>query len=425
MSLGEVDNHAMVRMLYKALLNREPDPEGFAHHVFDLVSANRTLHQMALDIVNSPEFADKYHPSSPRLHDKLPWAGRNRDDAARNAPKYSREVFEMLGEFDESAGLDALLDMIDWTGVTPHQIYGAFLDRLPKCAEVTVIKENYSGKTHARETLLGAEFQLQIIARLLNAFPDKSRLFHVHVPKAAGTDLREILVAKYPYIHFNHSQAESTSTTALLSHLRDFVRGTRSADKVLITGHIGLKWYIERSLCRFVDRVFAVLRHPHDSLLSLVNYYLRRIYEDPECRSPDTQSYARYLGVGSFEAKLPVEAQREIGVRMLANDDMMNANRLCNMLGAGTALSALELMAQCNIELTEVGRYGRWLKERWGVVSQTRLNVSPQLITFSGLAPAQRQHIREICEEDMKLYTIIVKALDRRHGCRVFGAELV
>ena len=59
--LGEEADAAMaVRVLYKALLNREADPEGLANCVSQLDAGRRPLHQIALDFVRSEEFRARH-----------------------------------------------------------------------------------------------------------------------------------------------------------------------------------------------------------------------------------------------------------------------------------------------------------------------------------------------------------------------------
>jgi FkbM family methyltransferase len=54
----EIDNLMVVRVLYNTLLNREPDPEGFKHHVSLLDQRRITRHQAAMSFITSPEFSN-------------------------------------------------------------------------------------------------------------------------------------------------------------------------------------------------------------------------------------------------------------------------------------------------------------------------------------------------------------------------------
>ena len=59
MSIDQIDNRTIVRFLYRALLNREPDPQGLAFHVSRLESGAASLHQVGLGFVESDEFAQQ------------------------------------------------------------------------------------------------------------------------------------------------------------------------------------------------------------------------------------------------------------------------------------------------------------------------------------------------------------------------------
>jgi len=83
MSINPADNRAIVHVLYKALLNRDPDPQGFAHYVGNLDNGEKTLHQVALDFVDSAEFAhlhSRSHLESLPLTNKLLYAGYTQED---------------------------------------------------------------------------------------------------------------------------------------------------------------------------------------------------------------------------------------------------------------------------------------------------------------------------------------------------------
>ena len=59
MSNSKVNNRAAVRVLYNALLNRDPDPQGWEFYSSILDSNKKTLHQLGRDFVASGEFIEK------------------------------------------------------------------------------------------------------------------------------------------------------------------------------------------------------------------------------------------------------------------------------------------------------------------------------------------------------------------------------
>src|SRR5271155_906744 len=80
MSIDKIDNGTIVQVLYKALLDRGPEPRGFTHHVSILDTGEKTLYQVGLDFVDSPEFTEKYNRTRRRsipLTNKLLYAGHS------------------------------------------------------------------------------------------------------------------------------------------------------------------------------------------------------------------------------------------------------------------------------------------------------------------------------------------------------------
>jgi hypothetical protein len=104
-------------------------------------------------------------------------------------PRTQREWLEELRFYDAARGIDVFLDRFDFTKATPHQLYSGILGRLPESAAVATQPIGYSARQQCRDMLLSAEFRKDVIARVLRAYPDKRRLFFIHIPKCAGTDL--------------------------------------------------------------------------------------------------------------------------------------------------------------------------------------------------------------------------------------------
>ncbi len=273
----------------------------------------------------------------------------------------------MLSAVNGEHSLETHLSTLDWTGVTTHQLYGAFLDRLPESLNVVRLFSGGDRLRHALGCLKSVEFQSGVIELLLRAYPEKRRLIHVHVPKTAGVDLRELLISKYPHIHDSQTDRDFTSAAALLKHLLGFTRHLQRSDAIFVTGHRPLKWYINRHLCRYGDKIFSVIRHPRESLLSLVNYRLQLIRECPSCTEPNTRSYAKLLGVTEFPKLMSSDEQRQLARRMLYNEELMKPNFLTYMLGEGTRDSALELIVRSNIELIPLNEYNNYMMQEWGI----------------------------------------------------------
>ena len=340
------------------------------------------------------------------------------------APVTVRDTFDMLSEFRGDMSIRQFLGGFNWNGISTHQTYAAFLDRLPESVAVVRQHSRTDPLNLASNFLSSAEFQSRAIELTLRAYPEKRRLFHIHVPKSAGVDLRNNLTKIYPYLHYNHTRRESTTAMELITHVGELSRRLQQSSEILITGHIPLSWYLQRGLCRFQDRSFSVIRHPIKGLLSLVNYYLRRIRESPACDKPDTRSYARYLRVERFPEKLSPDDQRSLGIQMLMNKEMMERNLATFMLGEGTCDSAVELIVRSNIELVPIESYNAWLDKFWSIGSDTRANQSPPVLKLKDLDESQLAAVNNLCKEDLKLYERLMTAHKKLGGTRLFGADL-
>ena len=102
MNLHELDHHTIVHVLYKALLDRDPDLSGYEHYISALRANEKTIHQVALDLTNSVEFVEKQNPSYQRF---VPPTGRPHPYESRNREAI---VFIHLGKTG-GATLQALL----------------------------------------------------------------------------------------------------------------------------------------------------------------------------------------------------------------------------------------------------------------------------------------------------------------------------
>src|SRR5262249_12398368 len=105
------------------------------------------------------------------------------------APTVAADVFRLLRLYDEDNDLDRLLARIDFSVKTPAELCHMILGRPPRPPEVASSREAYDPAQFAGRLLMSREFQSDLIRLLLLAFPEKRRLFFVHIPKCAGTDL--------------------------------------------------------------------------------------------------------------------------------------------------------------------------------------------------------------------------------------------
>ena len=341
------------------------------------------------------------------------------------APRTPRECFQLLSLFDPGRGLDALLDRLDWSGANPRQLYSSILGRLPETAATAVAGEGYVPREQASALLLSDEYLRKVFRLGLEAFPEKRRLLFAHIPKCAGTDLIGHLSPRYAWLDENLGREDPPPAKVLFGHLMEFALRAEQAEMIFMSGHVGLNWYLSKELYRYGDRLITTIRHPHDIAVSMANYVLKRFAEDPECKNSGPKGWAKTLEMESFDPTIPPEALRELGHRIVAEPRIVVPNRLCTFLGSGTADSAIEMMARCDIELTETSRYNSWLKNAWGIGKATRSNASPAVISWADLPEQTRATFSEACREDIKLYEHIVGRMEKKGEDSIFGPELI
>jgi hypothetical protein len=339
------------------------------------------------------------------------------------APRNLRQTFELFAALDEDDAIETLLSKVDWSGMTPRQAYLAVLGRLPESAALAMVPQNYVPQEQFRQALASGEFQVLIRENILRSFPEKKRLIFIHIPKCAGTDLVDALAVRYPRVGEHLAFPQWFSGKVLHSYLRDMALQLATSDSILVHGHIPLPWFLERGFTCLDDSYFTVVRHPVDIMISQVNYVLKRFYETPRFRQPDSREWADFLGLSSFNRDMPRAELIDLGLRILRDPRIVAPNCICTYLGYGTEASAADLIARFDMEITDIRRYDRWLKERWGATT-ARANTSTSIIDRDSLSPEDRAYAESICKEDMALYRRIMACLDASSGPSIRGSQL-
>jgi hypothetical protein len=101
------------------------------------------------------------------------------------APRNIRDTFQLLANSDGSADVRQLFVGLSWRSDFVYQIYEALLNRSPGSSAIIRAQSSLDPADLASNALQSAEFQNNIIEIILNAYPEKRRLFHIHVPKSA------------------------------------------------------------------------------------------------------------------------------------------------------------------------------------------------------------------------------------------------
>jgi hypothetical protein len=248
------------------------------------------------------------------------------------------------------------------------------------------------------------EFQKNFIKNFVSAFPEKKRLLFVHIPKCAGMDLEHDLGRRYPSLPQALTIPHITPTGSLHAKMRGLAAEIRSTDAIFVNGHIPLKWYMDHGVCRFDDRIFAVVREPAKIVLSWVNYILTVLVRDAALKRLDSVEWMAVLGERRIPAKMTAEELRALGRQILYNPTLVQPNYLCSYLGTGTATSCLDLLATSGVELIDISDYEEWRRERWGLEKSARINKSSAILTTDDLSLEDSAHIQTLTSEDRLFY---------------------
>lgn len=339
------------------------------------------------------------------------------------APKNIRDLFEAMSTDPAPASVESFIRRFDWSKTAVQDIYQTFLNRKPESEDVASRLADKDRRSVALGSMAGEEFQRRIVELALRAYPDKQRLIHIHIPKTAGVDLRDKLERRLPFIHHDHHVRDAYPTAQLFAHLVKMARRAKSSDQILATGHIPLSWYWGGGLCRPTDRVFTVIREPRASLMSAINFYIRRFQEEPDAL--DTRMWAKAIAAPPIGKWSEAGVVREFGMSILRTESLTRQTFATAMLGQGNYESAMALIIRSNIELVPLEAYNAWLSEEWGVDSATRANTSPQVLELKHFSQAQLRYMDDMLADDYKLHERILAAWRKKGGTRIFGSNLV
>ncbi len=323
------------------------------------------------------------------------------------APLNTRQTLLAFALYEAESGLAGLLNRIELAGITRRQVYFSVLGRPPERAAVAIDGPAFKGRNALASALGGDEFQTRIREIVLAAFPEKRRLIFVHIPKCAGSDLLVTLRRQFPYLHHHLALPNITSKEELFAGLQRLSTGLSLADRIAVSGHVPLRWYLERNLVRFEDELFTTVRHPRDILYSYISFLLTRIAGDPGAKRHDVKTWLSHIGLTATKPDASAAYLAGLGAELLRARPVTNANMICTNLGTGTAASAIEAMVLTDIEVTDTARYSAWRTEKFGFTPKNRVNPSQPLFAPERVTAADRAFIDDAIGEDVVLYETI------------------
>jgi hypothetical protein len=343
------------------------------------------------------------------------------------APNSPRALFESFALFDGNASVYDLLTRLKLDEINWRQAHYIVFGNLT--SDLTgghARRAKYSALDHIGDLLLSDDFQRNLIPLFLEAFPEKQRVIFVHVPKCAGTDLSANLMKRLPFLHQQMTQPNWMKRDDFFRAVSRLVLNVRFFDQIFITGHNSLRYYTSRNLVRPVDRVFTILRDPVGIALSQVNYIMSRLTAEARSKnySPDTGEWLRILNLDTMPLDMPEMMAQRLCTTILHDTNIIHPNSMCTWLGGSDCETAINQLVEHDVEITIIENYKEWLRHTWGVVSETQMNRSQKFITAEMINDQDIAHIRKIYSEDLKLYDVVLGALQRNKKLSITGGEL-
>ncbi len=336
-------------------------------------------------------------------------------------------MFELFRYYRPDVGIRRLLEDHGVADMTPRQIYHAVHGRPPDTLDVALPPKSFDATTTFIAALSSLEFQTNLASNLLRAFPEKHRLFFVHIPKTAGVDLATRFICRYPSINTNLLDRNLTpSRDQLLLAIKHIVLETNCSDTVFISGHTHLSLYQSWASngIRSQDTVFTVIREPLDRIISQVNYVLTRIFSNQTPAQPDTVGWRKLFGVDDLEIKDSPEALLNLARRILRDKGVVVPNIACAYIGDGGYDAALTKTVAHDLEVIELKRLDAWTEARLGVTRSTRMNTSEKFVSLKQFPTDDLEYAKSIVTEDERYYQAVIAACQRYGTNSVKGAQV-
>lgn len=343
----------------------------------------------------------------------------------RPVPACLRETFKLLASYRPEEQLKGLLRHLDFSAVTPRQIYYAAHGRPPEDLDHALPMDSSAARERFYNALTSDEFRLKVIKNLLDAFPEYQRLLFIHIPRSAGSELSLRLTSRYPSITQQFLSPEWFPTEKLCAAIGDFVSQLPDADAIFVRGHIKLEDYRGWHLIRFRDRAFTVLREPVAGVMSQLNHVLTRLFTDEHPAAPDSVIWRERFGLGDAPRRPFKSEAVELARQVLRDPEVVQPNIACCYLGNGTAERAIANIVIEAVEVTDLHHYHDWCRERWGIDSRARSNASKLYVTQDDFDAADRDYLASVIEEDVRLYRRVQDRLTARGGNSIIGPDIL
>jgi hypothetical protein len=239
--------------------------------------------------------------------------------------------------------------------------------------------------------LLGTEHRARLAPLIAVVTPSVHRVWHVHIPKTAGTSFACAFEDAGWGVVNAIDLADPAYGAADLARVLSLERLRRGA---LFTGHQSLAKVAPLTLP--FDACLAFLRHPLDRAISYFNYMVTRLEEDPERLDADTRGFFdRGFDPTSFE-------------RTYADGRILVPNEQCGHLAPErTARAALEHARRARCALYDHRHVDAVLRDLLGVETPGKHNVSRPVLDRKSLPRDLARRILADNAEDLALHEAV------------------
>ena len=166
--------------------------------------------------------------------------------------------------------------------------YWNILGRLPEESRFCEKYQSYLDRgNHIWDCLSSNELRFRFIERLTAVFHDRKKYLFIHIPRTAGTSLREYIEHESDILTWNFSLEDQNNNTPyeywnhLALNYEDFLWKFCSQisdvrqNSIILTGHASLGDVLNRSIIGPQDVCCAVIRDPFEIVKSLIGYHFK------------------------------------------------------------------------------------------------------------------------------------------------------
>jgi hypothetical protein len=313
--------------------------------------------------------------------------------------------------------IEAVRNHYDETIPTRSEIYFAILNRYPEPEFARLGYADFSDVAgHILEAFSSSEAYEKFLGLVCREFPYIPRVTFVHVPKTAGSYIRETFRIQPNSLVWDQSyEVIPAVRQPLLGDLIELQQG--KIRQIYVTGHYSLPDLIARNVCVPRYPIFTTLRDPVEIIVSAVNYILSCLFDSPE--SPSNNPWWKAVLSNRFEISngLDLSLSQEYARCLLVSDEFRTdyQNPITRYFGSCIA-DALEKCDTYQLRFVDVESISRYLTAEHGISvfpEEKRINESIKYIKgIDELPSSDRAYVFDaLCNGDSAFYHWIQGAI--------------